>query len=104
MASINLELEHQAREALLEIGANVQLARKDAFRESREVFAKRLGCSVVTLDHIEQGEPVSSRFLMRALVVIQVARDVVAATSPKLLITMQIPAEFPADFPSPPAT
>ena len=86
-------------EALRQIGANIQRARKDAFRESREAFARRLGCSPVTLDRMERGEPgVAFVYILAAMQATQALGDVVAASSPKLLIATQMPVDFPADF------
>lgn len=103
MHTINPELEVSVLGALREIGANVRRARKEAFRESREVFAKRLGCAPMTLDRIENGEPgVAVVYLLAAMQAMQVLRDVTAATSPGLLIATLIPADFPASFAVPP--
>lgn len=99
MHSINPELEPTVLDSLQEIGANVRRARKEAFRESREAFARRLGCAPMTLDRIENGEPgVAAIYLLAALQAMQVLRDVTVATSPRLLIATLIPAEFPSNF------
>ncbi|MCZ8254677.1 MAG: helix-turn-helix transcriptional regulator [Polaromonas sp.] len=74
--------------ALKKLGQHVHDARKRALRESREVFAKRIGCSPVTLDRIERGDPgVSIGIVMKALEAMRVLDAAVAATSPNLLIT-----------------
>jgi transcriptional regulator with XRE-family HTH domain len=86
-------------EAQRQIGAHIQRARKEAFRESREAFARRLGCSPVTLDRMERGEPgVAFVYILAAMQAMKVLGDVVAASSPKLLIATQVPVDFPAEF------
>lgn len=87
------------KDALRQIGAHIQRARKEAFRESREKFASRLGCSPVTLDRIERGEPgVAAIYLLAALQAMQVLGDVVAAASPNLLIATLVPVDFPEEL------
>jgi hypothetical protein len=99
MHAINPDLDAQVLDSLRKIGANVRRARKEAFRESREAFARRLGCAPMTLDRIENGEPgVAVIYLFAALQAMHVLRDVEKATSPQLLIATLIPAEFPANF------
>ena len=86
-------------EALVEIGVNIRRARKEAFHESRQAFAKRLGCSPATLDRLETGKPgVSVAHLLAAMQAMQALQDVVLATSPNILIAIQIPVEFPKNF------
>lgn len=91
-------------DCLRQIGAHIQRARKEAFRESREKFAARLGCSPVTLDRMERGEPgVAIIYVLAALQAMQVLGSVVAATSPGLLIATLVPVDFPEEFGVPPA-
>ena len=99
MFAINVILEESATDGLQKLGAHIRRARKEAFRETREAFARRLGCSPMTVDRIENGKPgVAAIYLMAALQAMQVLPDVVDAASPKLLIATLIPVEFPADF------
>lgn len=73
--------------AMKRLGSQVREARKRALHESRKAFSKRIGCSPITLDRIERGDPgVSMGIVMRALEVMRVLDATVAAASPKLLI------------------
>jgi DNA-binding XRE family transcriptional regulator len=84
-ASVVGEMHVEA--AMKRLGGHVREARKRALRESREAFAKRIGCSPITLDRIERGDPgVSMGMVMRALEVMRVLDSTVAAASPNLLI------------------
>jgi DNA-binding XRE family transcriptional regulator len=86
-------------DALVEIGMHVKRARKKAFKESREAFAARIGCSPMTLDRIERGDPgVAVVYLMAALNEMAVLRDVTEAASPKVLIATLLPVSFPPGF------
>jgi len=97
--SINPELTADVNDAMKRVGANVRHARKLAFGETREAFAKRLGCSPITLDRIENGEPgVATIYLFAALQVMRVLPDAVDATSPELLIATRAPLNFPPGF------
>ena len=99
MHTINPEYAGPVADALRQIGANIRRGRKEAFRESREAFAKRLGCSPVTLDRIESGEPgVAFIYILAALKAMHNLGDTVKATSPSLLIATQVPVDFPAEF------
>jgi hypothetical protein len=99
MHSINPSLDLSTREGLAMLGAHIKKARKEAFKESRVDFAKRLGCVPMTLDRIERGDPgVAVMYLMAALQVMGVLHDVVEAASPKLLIATLVPATFPPGF------
>lgn len=99
MFAINGFLEDPAKNGLKMLGVHIRRARKEAFKESRNAFARRLGCSPMTVDRIENGEPgVAAIYLMAALQAMQVLPDVVDAASPKLLIATLIPVEFPSDF------
>lgn len=99
MHDINPNLAEETDGALKEIGKNIQRARKEGFRESREVFAKRLGCSPMTLDRIEAGDRgVAVIYLAAALQAMHVLQDVVNVTKPELLIATLIPAQFPPGF------
>lgn len=97
--STSTTLRDASLDSLKKLGANIRRARKEAFKESREVFAARIGCSALTLDKLERGEPgVSCGYLMAALHVCTVAHDVVDATSPDPLIATLVPASFPASI------
>jgi transcriptional regulator with XRE-family HTH domain len=99
MKDNNLNSTPEVADALAQIGANIQRGRKEAFRESREAFAKRIGCSPPTLDRIERGESgVAAVHLIAALQAMHVLADVVKASSPALLIATQVPVEFPPEF------
>tara|TARA_B100001105_G_scaffold73718_1_gene58086 strand:- start:785 stop:1105 length:321 start_codon:yes stop_codon:yes gene_type:complete len=99
MEDINPNSATEVAEALVQIGSNIQRGRKEAFRESREAFARRIGCSPPTLDRIERGEGgVAAAHLISALQAMHVLADVVSASSPGLLIATQVPVEFPPDF------
>jgi transcriptional regulator with XRE-family HTH domain len=81
------------------LGEHIRRARKEGFRESREAFAKRIGCTPPTLDKLENGDPgVSAMYLMAALHVMTVLPDVVNAANPHLFIATSIPATFPPGF------
>lgn len=81
------------------LGEHIRRARKEGFRESREAFAKRIGCTPPTLDKLETGDPgVSVMYLMAALHVMTVLPDVVNAANPQLFIATSIPATFPPGF------
>lgn len=96
---INPALSEATVASLRQIGANIRRARKEAFKESREDFARRIGCSPMTLDRIERGDPgVAVVYLVSALHVMMVAHEVVDATSPDVLIAAMVPAIFPASF------
>lgn len=98
---INPALEALTMEGLRRIGEHVQRARKEAFRESRETFAKRLGCTPTTLDRIERGDPgVKVAYVAAALEVMGALRNVVDAASPELLIATTKPVSFPPGFES----
>lgn len=102
MEDINPNSATEVAEALVQIGTNIQRGRKEAFRESRETFAKRIGCSPPTLDRIERGEGgVAAAHLMSALQAMHALTDVVRASSPGLLIATQVPVDFPAEFSAP---
>lgn len=99
MNDINPEIAANVEESMKMLGANIQSARKKAFRESRQDFAKRLGCSPVTLDCLERGEPgVAGQWYFAAFQLMHVLHAVVDVASPELLIATQIPPEFPANF------
>jgi transcriptional regulator with XRE-family HTH domain len=101
MEDINPNPAAEVAEALAQIGANIQRGRKEAFRESREAFAKRIGCSPPTLDRIERGEGgVAAVHLISALQAMHALADVVKASSPGLLIATQVPVDFPPEFSS----
>lgn len=86
-------------EGLRQLGAHVKRARKEAFKESRVDFARRLGCSPMTLDRVERGDPgVAAGYLVAALHAMAALHDVVEAASPKLLIATLVPASFPTGF------
>lgn len=98
MFTINTDPE-VVLEGLTQIGANIQKARREAFAESTEAFASRLGCSMETVELIEAGDPgVPVIYVLAALQVMQSLADVVAVTSPKLLIATHVPVDFPAEF------
>lgn len=99
MRPINPELQELVQDGLKQLGAHVRRARKEAFRESREAFAKRIGCTPVTLDRIEKGDSgVAIGYVFAALQLMYALPAVLEAASPKLLIATQLPADFPADF------
>ncbi|MFK4705755.1 transcriptional regulator with XRE-family HTH domain [Roseateles asaccharophilus] len=99
MHEINPNLQEAADVALKQIGRNIQRARKEGFHESREAFAKRIGCAPMTLDRIEAGDRgVAVVYLVAALAAVHVLQDAVNVTKPDLLIATQIPAKFPEGF------
>lgn len=96
---INPALEPTTLPGLQLIGAHIRRARKEAFRESRQSFASRLGCTPMTLDRIERGDPgVKLIYVAAALDLMGVLHDVVEAASPKVLIATLKPASFPPGF------
>lgn len=102
MNLINPTLVEAVTEGLQALGAHVKRARKEAFKESRVDFSRRLGCSPMTLDRIERGDPgVKTIYLVAALHMTSVLPDVIDAASPKVLIATLIPAIFPAGFAAP---
>ena len=99
MNLINPGLIEVVSEGLQALGAHIKRGRKEAFRESRVDFALRLGCSPMTLDRIERGDPgVKVIYLAAALHLMSVLPDVVDAASPKVLIATRVPVLFPAGF------
>lgn len=98
---INPTLLDSASDGLKKLGEHVRLARKEAFQESRVDFAKRIGCTPMTLDRIERGDPgVKIIYLVAALDLMGVMHDVVDAASPQVLIATLKPAAFPPGFDS----
>lgn len=96
---IAAELREPTLDGLKQIGAHIREARKRAFKESRVDFARRLGCTPVTLDRLEAGDPgVASMYLAAALMAMSVLPDVVNASSPKMLIASLVPITFPPGF------
>ena len=96
---INPALEKATLEGLRRLGAHIHRARKEAFKESRETFAQRLGCTPSTLDRIERGDPgVKVVYLAAALELMQSLHNVVDAASPEVLIASLLPASFPPGF------
>lgn len=97
--NIHPELREPALDGLKKLGEHIRRARKEAFKESRVDFAKRLGCTPPTLDRLESGDPgVATMYLAAALLTMSVLPDVVEAASPKLLIATLVPASFPPGF------
>lgn len=88
-----------AEVTLAAIGALIKRARKEALGESRESFAKRLGCSVLTLDKIEDGaDGVGFGNVVAALTLIGAAQPALEAIS-RSVDMLQL-AQHPLSFPS----
>lgn len=99
MHAINPEYQAAVNDALVKLGIHIRRTRTEAFRESRGTFAKRIGCSPVTLDRMERGEPgVAVVYILAALQASQTLGDVVDASNPKVLISTLMPVSFPTDF------
>lgn len=87
-----------ASSELKAIGLLIKRGRKEAFNESRELFSRRLGCSPLTLDKIEDGaEGVGFGLVMAALKVLGAASATLDAVtrSIDLLQMAQHPVSFP---------
>lgn len=102
MHAINPDYQASVNDALVKLGSHIRRTRTEAFRESRGAFAKRIGCSPVTLDRMERGEPgVAIVYVLAALQASQTLDNVVEASNPKVLIATLMPIQFPTDFAAP---
>lgn len=96
--SIHPQLQAPVSKALASIGANIQQARKSGFRMSRQRFADVLGCTAVTLDRIERGDPgVATVYYFAALEVTRCLSRVVESTDPDALVMSMAPISWPED-------
>lgn len=96
--TVHPQLQTPVVNALVAIGANIQRARKSAFRMSRQRFAQALGCTAITLDRIERGDPgVAAVYYFAALEITRCLSRLVEITDPSALVVSMSPISWPDD-------
>ncbi len=80
------------------IGQQIRRMREEGFREDREAFALRAGCSPEVVDAIEQGDvAIPSGLLLLMLSMMHTLHGVVDAINPSSMILACGPVSWPTD-------